>query len=113
MGFLPASTTADRVATGAAEKADDVHSHLAINAGCELLCNEQVQQGKDEVMLEFLPDTAAAEKEDALCEMTFYVPRDNERYAGDEETPASKVHSIGHTFCQSRTAGGHVRNTPQ
>jgi len=50
-----------------------------------------VQQGKDEVMLEFLPDTAAGEKEDTLCEMTFYVPRDNERYAGDEETPASKV----------------------
>lgn len=50
-----------------------------------------MQQGKDEVMLEFLPDTAAAEKEDALCEMTFYVPRDNERYAGDEEVPASKV----------------------
>lgn len=42
-------------------------------------------------MLEFLPDTAAGEKEDTLCEMTFYVPRDNERYAGDEETPASKV----------------------
>ena len=52
----------------------------------------QVQHGKDEVLLEFLPDTGAAEREDALCEMTFYVPRDNERYAGaDEETPASKV----------------------
>mmetsp|Transcript_19572 Transcript_19572/g.59204 ORF Transcript_19572/g.59204 Transcript_19572/m.59204 type:complete len:672 (+) Transcript_19572:109-2124(+) len=52
----------------------------------------QVQHGKDEVMLEFLPDTGAAEREDALCEMTFYVPRDNERYAGaDEETPPSKM----------------------
>ncbi len=51
----------------------------------------QVQQGKDEVMLEFLPDTAAGERDDTLCEMTFYVPRDNERYAGDEEVPASKV----------------------
>ncbi len=50
-----------------------------------------MQHGKDEVLLEFLPDTGAAEREDALCEMTFYVPRDNERYAGDEETPASKV----------------------
>lgn len=53
--------------------------------------DSQVQQGKDEVMLEFLPDTAAAEKEDALCEMTFYVPRENERYAGEDEVPASKV----------------------
>lgn len=63
-----------------------IHLHLNVHGSWM-----QVQQGKDEVMLEFLPDTAAAEKEDALCEMTFYVPRDNERYAGDEEVPASKV----------------------
>ena len=61
------------------------------NSERTLLLTPQAQQGKDEVMLEFLPDTGAAEKEDALCEMTFYVPRDNERYAGDDTAPSSKV----------------------
>lgn len=52
----------------------------------------QVQHGKDDVLLEFLPDTqGGAVGEDALCEMTFHVPRDNTRYPGDEETPPAKV----------------------
>ena len=42
-------------------------------------------------MLEFFTDNAG-DKEDALMEMTFYVPPANERYVGDDQTPASKVH---------------------
>ena len=49
-----------------------------------------MQQLRDEVMLEFLAD-GGGEKEDALMEMSFYVPRENQQYAGDEERPPSKV----------------------
>ena len=42
-------------------------------------------------MLEFLQDSVG-EREDALMEMSFYVPRENLQYPGDEETPPSKVH---------------------
>ncbi len=52
----------------------------------------QVQLGKDEVNLEFpIDDTATADRQDALVEMAFHVPRDNPEYAGDEDNPAAKV----------------------
>ncbi|KAK9811520.1 hypothetical protein WJX72_005220 [[Myrmecia] bisecta] len=52
----------------------------------------QVAQGRDEVMLEFpVDDHAGGERDDALVEMGFYVPKDTEQYPGNEETPAAKV----------------------
>lgn len=50
----------------------------------------QVQQGRDEVMLEFFTDEVGR-NEDALMEMSFFVPRDNDRYGGDGDNPACKV----------------------
>lgn len=49
-----------------------------------------MQQLRDEVMLEFLAD-GGGEKDDALMEMSFYVPRENQQYPGDEERPPSKA----------------------
>ena len=54
------------------------------------LSSAQVQQGRDEVMLEFFTDEVGR-SEDALMEMSFFVPRDNDRYGGDGENPACKV----------------------
>ena len=49
-----------------------------------------MQQGRDEVMLEFFTDEVG-KNEDALMEMSFFVPRDNDRYGGDGDNPACKV----------------------
>ena len=54
----------------------------------------QVQQGRDEVMLEFPVDDTGGDREDALVEMSFYVPRDVEQFPGDEATPSSKARAI-------------------
>ena len=50
-----------------------------------------MQQLRDDVVLEFLQDDGGGEREDALMEMSFFVPRENEQYAGDDETPPSKA----------------------
>ena len=54
----------------------------------------QVQQGRDEVTLEFPVDDTGAEREDALVGMSFHVPRDTSQYAGDDETASSKACSL-------------------
>lgn len=52
----------------------------------------QVQHGKDEVILEFpVDDTATGDREDALVEMAFHVPKGNQEYVGGEDTAPSKV----------------------
>jgi len=53
----------------------------------------QVQKGKDEVMLEFPADDAAGgDHEDALFEMSFHIPKENDRFGtGDESTSAAEV----------------------
>ena len=55
----------------------------------------QVQQGRDEVMLEFFTDEVGR-SEDALMEMSFFVPRDNDRYGGAGDNPACKVGGATH-----------------
>jgi Structure-specific recognition protein (SSRP1) len=60
------------------------------------LCRRlQVQQGRDEVMLEFPVDDTAGAHEDALVEMSFHVPREVEAYPGDDDTPSCKVRAGG------------------
>ena len=49
-------------------------------------------QGKNEVAIEFqADDTATATKEDALVEMTFYVPPESSTFVGDDEKSSAKV----------------------
>lgn len=69
------------------------HHFLSCKLNLSLCRLFQVQHAKDEVMLDFPIDDTADNKEDALMELTFHIPRDNEMYAGDEETPAAKVGS--------------------
>ncbi len=61
----------------------------------------QVQQGRDEVMLEFFTDEVGR-SEDALMEMSFFVPRDNDRYGGAGDNPACKVGGRGPIAITSR-----------
>lgn len=52
----------------------------------------QVQKGRDDVMLEFpADDTAGGDQEDALFEMSFHVPKENDRFGGEETTSAAEV----------------------
>ena len=53
----------------------------------------QVQKGKDEVMLEFpADDGAGGDHEDALFEMSFHIPKENDRFGTmDESTSAAEV----------------------
>lgn len=52
----------------------------------------QVQKGRDDVMLEFpADDTAGGDHEDALCEMSFHVPKESDRFGGEETTSAAEV----------------------
>lgn len=53
----------------------------------------QVQQGKDEIALDFsIDDTTGGDKEDALVGMSFHVPRETTGFpAIDEETPSTTV----------------------
>ena len=49
-------------------------------------------QGKNEVAVEFqTDDTGTATKEDALVEMTFYVPPDSSTYFAEEDKTSAKV----------------------
>lgn len=50
-------------------------------------------------MLEFLAD-GGGEREDALMEMSFWVPRESQTYAGDEETPPSKASGSSAGLCR-------------
>lgn len=52
----------------------------------------QVQKGRDDVMLEFpADDTAGGDHEDALCEMSFHVPKESDRFGGEETVSAAEV----------------------
>lgn len=43
-------------------------------------------------MLEFpADDTAGGDHEDALCEMSFHVPKESDRFGGEETTSAAEV----------------------
>ncbi len=43
-------------------------------------------------MLEFpADDTAGGDQEDALFEMSFHVPKENDRFGGEETTSAAEV----------------------
>ena len=71
-------------------------------------CCMQVQKGKDEVMLEFpADDTAGGDHEDALFEMSFHVPKENDRFGTeDENSSAAEVTTCLSTqwclaFCHS------------
>ncbi len=55
----------------------------------------QVQKGRDDVMLEFpADDTAGGDHEDALFEMSFHVPKDSDRFGGEETASAAEVSDI-------------------
>lgn len=57
----------------------------------------QVQKGRDDVMLEFpADDTAGGDHEDALCEMSFHVPKESDRFGGEETTSAAEVREACH-----------------
>lgn len=48
-------------------------------------------------MLEFpADDTAGGDHEDALFEMSFHVPKDSDRFGGEETVSAAEVE---HDFC--------------
>ncbi|KAL3141436.1 hypothetical protein ABBQ32_005004 [Trebouxia sp. C0010 RCD-2024] len=52
----------------------------------------QVQKGRDDVMLEFpADDTAGGDHEDALCEMSFHVPKESDRFGGEDTVSAAEV----------------------
>lgn len=43
-------------------------------------------------MLEFpADDTAGGDHEDALCEMSFHVPKESDRFGGEETVSAAEV----------------------
>ena len=49
-------------------------------------------------MLEFpVDDTAGGDHEDALFEMSFHVPKDSERFGGEDTTSAAEVSSLLHS----------------
>ena len=55
----------------------------------------QVQKGRDDVMLEFpADDTAGGDQEDALFEMSFHVPKENDTFGGEETTSAAEVSTM-------------------
>eukprot|EP00884_Botryococcus_braunii_P021465 jgi/Botrbrau1/8001/Bobra.384_2s0027.1 len=52
----------------------------------------QVQQGREEVMLELpVDDTAGGERQDALVEMAFYVPANAAGYPTDDDRSATQI----------------------
>lgn len=55
------------------------------------LINLQVQKGRDDVMLEFPHDDTGGDQEDALFEMSFFVPKENDRYAVTEGEATQEV----------------------
>lgn len=73
----------------------------------------QVQKGKDEVMLEFPADDAAGgDHEDALFEMSFHIPKENDRFGtGDESTSAAEVSTACSFLSVSRSKW--VYSTPE
>ncbi len=49
-------------------------------------------RARAQVMLEFpMDDAASGEREDALVEMSFYVPKEADGFAGEGEDPSAKV----------------------
>ena len=54
---------------------------------------EQVQQGRDDVTMDFALDDTGGDREDALVAMTFHVPKDAEEWQdeGDADEPSVKV----------------------
>ena len=52
-------------------------------------------------MLEFFTDEVGR-SEDALMEMSFFVPRDNDRYGGAGDNPACKVGGHGTQITRPR-----------
>ncbi|KAK9825879.1 hypothetical protein WJX81_000254 [Elliptochloris bilobata] len=71
-----------------------------------------VQQAAQEVMLEFpMDDAATGEREDALVEMSFYVPKEAEGFAGEGEDPSVKVfydRVLEHTEAGAAAAGDAI-----
>ena len=56
----------------------------------------QVQQGRDDVSLEFALDDTGGDREDALVGLSFHVPKDAEDWqSADGEAPSVKVRSLG------------------
>lgn len=70
----------------------------------------QVQKGRDDVMLEFpVDDTAGGDHEDALFEMSFHVPKDSERFGGEDTTSAAEVlHDQIVQFTDAGAAAGNA-----
>ncbi|CAK0784212.1 hypothetical protein CVIRNUC_007416 [Coccomyxa viridis] len=55
----------------------------------------QVQQSKEEVLLEFaIDDTAGGDNEDALTEIGFFVPKEATGFQDGEEQPAKVLHDM-------------------
>ena len=53
---------------------------------------QTVGMRRAQVMLEFpMDDAASGEREDALVEMSFYVPKEADGFAGEGEDPSAKV----------------------
>ena len=49
----------------------------------------QVQQGRDEVSLDFSLDDTGGDREDALVGMSFHVPREADNFEAEEEDSTS------------------------
>ena len=56
-------------------------------------------------MLEFpADDTAGGDHEDALCEMSFHVPKESDRFGGEETVSAAEVRRRLHCTTYSMSA---------
>lgn len=62
-------------------------------------------------MLEFpADDTAGGDHEDALCEMSFHVPKESDRFGGEETVSAAEVRrKLRCTTCGSSAAFSFAR----
>ncbi len=77
-----------KISRGEASKSITVSTLVCTGPSIDL----QVQQGRDEVVLEFPVDDTAGERDDSLVEMSFYIPATNEEFAAeDAEGSAAKV----------------------
>lgn len=79
-------------------RATDLHVYVEQEPPCQVECSSsssdclQVQKGRDDVMLEFpADDTAGGDHEDALFEMSFHVPKDSDRFGGEDTVSAAEV----------------------
>ena len=55
----------------------------------------QVQQGRDEVSLDFSLDDTGGDREDALVGMSFHVPREVQNFQAEEDSTSTKVVVLG------------------